>query len=146
VSRSALHHHVGLSVADLDEAEHWYVRAFGMDEVVERVELPEPPVRTVVLRASNGLRIELIERAGSQGRSFADPLEAASTRGFGYWALEVERPRADVRRSDLARRRARLATRGRGHARNPFRLRARSRGEPARADQPPSGGEDLVDQ
>jgi catechol 2,3-dioxygenase-like lactoylglutathione lyase family enzyme len=146
MSRSALHHHVGLSVADLDEAEHWYGRAFGMDEVVERVELPEPPVRTVVLRAPNGLRIELIERAGSQGRSFADPLEAASTRGFGHWALEVD---------DLAQTYGELtslgaepvwppadgATRGTrfAYVRDP-------EGNLLELIQPPSGGEDLVDQ
>jgi hypothetical protein len=58
--------------------------------VVEQFELPEPRVRTVVLRAANGLRIELIEREGSTAQRFNDPLEAALTRGYGRWALEVE--------------------------------------------------------
>ena len=44
--------------------------------MVEQFELPEPRVRTVVLRAANGLRIELIEREGSTAQTFKDPLEA----------------------------------------------------------------------
>jgi catechol 2,3-dioxygenase-like lactoylglutathione lyase family enzyme len=83
-------HHVGLSVADLDEQQRWYQQALGLSEVVERFELPEPHVRTVVLRAPNGLRVELIEREGSRAQTFSDPLEAALTQGFGHWALEVQ--------------------------------------------------------
>lgn len=48
-------HHVGLSVADLEAEERWYRLSLGLTEVVERVELPEPAVRTVVLRAPSGL-------------------------------------------------------------------------------------------
>ena len=83
-------HHVGLSVADLDAEKRWYQQAFGLDEVVERFELPEPRVRTVVLRAPNGLRIELIERAGSRAHSSENPLDAALTQGYGHWAIEVD--------------------------------------------------------
>lgn len=83
-------HHVSLSVADLDAEERWYEQVLGLAEVVERFELPEPPVRTVVLRAANGLRVELIERSGSRGQSFADPLDAAQTQGYGHWAVEVD--------------------------------------------------------
>src|SRR3984893_12075357 len=83
-------HHIGLSVADLDAQQRWYQQALGLDEVVEQFELPEPRVRTVVLRAANGLRVELIEREGSTAQMFSDPLEAALTRGYGHWALEVE--------------------------------------------------------
>jgi catechol 2,3-dioxygenase-like lactoylglutathione lyase family enzyme len=83
-------HHVSLSVADLDAEQRWYKQVLGLDEVVERFELPEPPVRTVVLRAANGLRIELIERSGSRVQTFADPLDAAQTQGYGHWALEVD--------------------------------------------------------
>jgi catechol 2,3-dioxygenase-like lactoylglutathione lyase family enzyme len=43
-----------------------------------------------VLRAPNGLRVELIEREGSRAQSFHDPLEAALTQGYGHWALEVD--------------------------------------------------------
>jgi catechol 2,3-dioxygenase-like lactoylglutathione lyase family enzyme len=57
---------------------------------VERFALAEPPVRTVVLRAPNGLRLELIERAGCRPQTFADPLDAAQTQGYGHWAVEVD--------------------------------------------------------
>jgi catechol 2,3-dioxygenase-like lactoylglutathione lyase family enzyme len=82
-------HHVGLSVADLDAEQRWYQLNFGLDEVVERVQLSEPPVRTVVLRAPSGLRLELIELAGSQPSSADNPLEAARTQTYGHLALEV---------------------------------------------------------
>ncbi|WP_405164465.1 VOC family protein [Nocardia sp. NBC_01499] len=36
------------------------------------------------------MRLELIERAGaSRNRAYADPLDAASTLGFGHWAVSV---------------------------------------------------------
>jgi catechol 2,3-dioxygenase-like lactoylglutathione lyase family enzyme len=81
---------IALSVGDLDAQQRWYQQALGLDEVVEHFELPEPRVRTVVLRAANGLRMELIEREGSTAETFSDPLEAALTRGYSHWALEVE--------------------------------------------------------
>jgi catechol 2,3-dioxygenase-like lactoylglutathione lyase family enzyme len=87
---TARSHHIGLSVAGLDAQQRWYQQTFGLDEVVEQFELPEPRVRTVVLRAANGLRVELIEREGSTAHTFKDPLEAALTQGYGHWALEVE--------------------------------------------------------
>jgi catechol 2,3-dioxygenase-like lactoylglutathione lyase family enzyme len=90
MSIGANFHHVSLSVADLDAEQRWYQQGLGLDEVVEQVELIEPSVRTVVLRAPNGLRVELIERAGSRAQTFADPLEAAQTQGYGHWALEVD--------------------------------------------------------
>lgn len=83
-------HHISLSVADLDAQQRWYVQALGLHEVVEQFELPDPPVRTVVLRASNGLRVELIERTGStRAQAFDDPLDASRTQGYGHLALEV---------------------------------------------------------
>jgi catechol 2,3-dioxygenase-like lactoylglutathione lyase family enzyme len=90
MSVSARTHHVSLSVADLDGMERWYRDAFGLREVVERFELAQPPVRTVVLRAPSGLRIELIERAGSIPDPFSDPLEAALRQGYVHWALEID--------------------------------------------------------
>jgi catechol 2,3-dioxygenase-like lactoylglutathione lyase family enzyme len=87
---SARFHHVSLSVADLDAQQRWYQQTLGLTEVVERFDLPSPRVRTVVLRAPNGLRVELIEREGSTGQTFRDPLETALSQGYGHWALEVE--------------------------------------------------------
>jgi catechol 2,3-dioxygenase-like lactoylglutathione lyase family enzyme len=88
---SASFHHISLSVADLDAALPWYQQALGLEEVVERYELPEPPVRTAVLQAPNGLRVELIERAGSvRPGSADDALDATRTQGYRHWALEVD--------------------------------------------------------
>ena len=84
-------HHVSLSVADLDAQKRWYQQALGFSEVIEQFEVPEPRVRTAVLRAPNGVQVELIERAGS-GRTevFGDPLDTARGQGYGHWALEVD--------------------------------------------------------
>jgi catechol 2,3-dioxygenase-like lactoylglutathione lyase family enzyme len=91
ISFSASFHHVSLSVADLDVALAWYQEALGLEDVVERFEIPEPLVRTAVLQARNGLRVELIERAGSvRPRGFDDALDATRTQGYGHWAIEVE--------------------------------------------------------
>lgn len=84
------HHHVSLAVLDLDAQEAWYGANFGFTEAIERLALPDLGVRTVVLRAANGLRVELIERAGTTSRSFPDPLTAAGEQGYGHWALAVD--------------------------------------------------------
>jgi catechol 2,3-dioxygenase-like lactoylglutathione lyase family enzyme len=60
-------HYVSLSVADLDAEQRWYQQALGLTDVMERFELPEPAVRTVVLRGPRGLQVELIERASFYG-------------------------------------------------------------------------------
>ena len=84
-------HHVSLSVANLDDQHVWYARSLGLTQVVERFELPEPRVRTVVLQAANGVRIELIERIGSsRGEIYSDALDASRGHGYGHWALEVD--------------------------------------------------------
>jgi catechol 2,3-dioxygenase-like lactoylglutathione lyase family enzyme len=83
-------HHTSLSVADLDAQRAWYGAALGLTEAVEEFQLGEPAVRTVVLQSGAGVRLELIERAGaSRDRGYADPLDAASTLGFGHWAVSV---------------------------------------------------------
>ena len=84
-------HHVCLSVADLDAQQRWYRQALGFTEVIEQFKLPEPPVRTAVLQAASGIRVELIERAGSRrGEVLGDPLDTARAQGYGHWALEVD--------------------------------------------------------
>jgi catechol 2,3-dioxygenase-like lactoylglutathione lyase family enzyme len=84
-------HHVSLSVADLAAQQRWYAEALGFTEVIEQFELPEPPVRTAVLQAAGGVRVELIERAGSARREvFGDPLDTVLGQGYGHWALEVD--------------------------------------------------------
>ncbi|HUN36383.1 MAG TPA: VOC family protein [Trebonia sp.] len=83
-------HHVSLSVADLDAQQSWYQRVLGFADVIEQFSLPEPPVRTVVLRSAAGLRLELIERTGSaRTEEYGDPLDTLRGQGYGHWAVEV---------------------------------------------------------
>jgi predicted enzyme related to lactoylglutathione lyase len=50
----------------------------------------EATARTAVLESDSGVRLELIERAGStRHRAYVDPLDAAASQGFGHWALAV---------------------------------------------------------
>lgn len=47
-------------------------------------------MQTAVRHAPQRSAVELIERAGSRAQTFADPLDAAQTQGYGHWALEVD--------------------------------------------------------
>jgi catechol 2,3-dioxygenase-like lactoylglutathione lyase family enzyme len=83
--------HVSISVADLDAQMAWYKRALGFTEVVEQYELPEPPVRTAILQAASDIRIEMIERGGSERTGeYSDPLDMTRSQGYGHWALNTE--------------------------------------------------------
>jgi catechol 2,3-dioxygenase-like lactoylglutathione lyase family enzyme len=64
-----LHHHVGLSVADLDRAKQWYADVLGMTPGFA-FELPRFGVRGCFMEG-HGTRVELFERAGSGGATFA---------------------------------------------------------------------------
>jgi catechol 2,3-dioxygenase-like lactoylglutathione lyase family enzyme len=82
--------HVSVSVADLDAQRAWYGDALGFRNLVEQVELADPPLRTAILAEPGGGRIELIERAGSAREAIhGDPLDAARGQGYGHWALRV---------------------------------------------------------
>ncbi len=81
-----LHHHVGLSVADLERAKKWYADVLGMTEGFA-FELPEFGVRGCFM-AGHGTRVELFERAGSGGGICGQhPPEALLTRGYGHVAF-----------------------------------------------------------
>ncbi|MCU1490472.1 MAG: glyoxalase/bleomycin resistance protein/dioxygenase [Acidimicrobiaceae bacterium] len=83
--------HVSISVAVLDAQLAWYGRALGFAEVVERYELPEPPVRTAVLKSGSGIRIELIERGDSErSGEYRDSLDMTPSQGYGHWAVDVD--------------------------------------------------------
>jgi catechol 2,3-dioxygenase-like lactoylglutathione lyase family enzyme len=82
--------HVGVSVADLDVQKKFYGDALGMTEVEEHLEMPDAGVRTAILRAPDGLKIELIERSGSEPQEFADAFDGAGVQGYFHWALHVE--------------------------------------------------------
>jgi len=82
-------HHVGLSVNDLNKIKKWYSDNFALVEE-QNFEMKEPKVRTVILMAKNGFRIELIELKGSKReREFTDPLNACTVQGYGHLAIEV---------------------------------------------------------
>ena len=81
--------HVGLTVADLAAMTAWYVDAFGL-EVEFEFALDHVDFRGAMLRRSDGWRIELLHRHGNAaGLQAANPVEAALTRGFGHFALDV---------------------------------------------------------
>lgn len=82
-------HHISLSVADLDTQEAWYRAALGLDQVDERLELPDAGVRTAVLSDGAGMRIEFTERTGSTPVNHPDPYAATSTQTFTHLALQV---------------------------------------------------------
>ncbi|SDM94002.1 VOC family protein [Actinacidiphila guanduensis] len=85
-------HHISLSVADLPALEAWYGRAFGLDRVEERLELPDAGVRTVVLSNPgdpDGLRVELVQRPGSEPAAPADAFAATAVQTYTHLALHV---------------------------------------------------------
>jgi catechol 2,3-dioxygenase-like lactoylglutathione lyase family enzyme len=82
--------HVGLSVADLDAQRRFYADALGLTEVEEQFEMPAARVRSAILRAGDGLKIELIERGGSAPQEFTDPYDGAGTQGYFHWAVYVD--------------------------------------------------------
>ncbi|WP_194916755.1 VOC family protein [Catenulispora rubra] len=82
-------HHISLSVADLDVQESWYRAALGLDQVEERLELPEAGVRTAILSNGAGLRVEFTERAGSTPIDTPDPFAATARQTFTHLALQV---------------------------------------------------------
>jgi catechol 2,3-dioxygenase-like lactoylglutathione lyase family enzyme len=82
--------HVGLSVADLDAQRRFYADALGLTQVEEQFEMPAAHVRSAILRAGNGLKIELIERGSSARQEFTDPYDGAGTQGYFHWAVYVD--------------------------------------------------------
>jgi catechol 2,3-dioxygenase-like lactoylglutathione lyase family enzyme len=83
-----LHHHVGLSVADLDRAKRWYADVLGMTEGFA-FELPSFGVRGCFMEG-HGTRVELLERAGSGGGAGGrQPPQTLLTRGYGHMAFAV---------------------------------------------------------
>jgi catechol 2,3-dioxygenase-like lactoylglutathione lyase family enzyme len=80
------HHHVGLSVSDLDSAKRWYANVLGMTQGFA-FELAQFGVRGCFMEG-HGTRVELFERAGSGGGiGGQDPPCALLTRGYGHVAF-----------------------------------------------------------
>src|SRR4051812_30816178 len=84
----ATEHHVGLVVADLAKQQAWYERAFGLVQVDGHQ--PTPDIRTAVLRAANGLQLELLESRGSiRDHRFETAMDGTKFPGYAHWALRV---------------------------------------------------------
>lgn len=82
--------HIGLSVKNLATMENWYINVFAMKEI-QKLDIAEYHVKTVLLQAPNGLGVELIEVAGAtRKRSYKDALDAAGDLGYGHLALTVK--------------------------------------------------------
>jgi lactoylglutathione lyase len=81
--------HVGLNVADLEEAERWYCAAFGFT-AQHRFTLEALDLRIIMLVDGNGQRFELLQRSGgTPGLRAATPVEAAATWGYGHVCFVV---------------------------------------------------------
>ena len=82
--------HVGISVADLEQACEWYCRALHLS-VETQFAVTGTDLRGIMLRHDSGYRIELLHRPGSApGLQPDSPLTAAGTRGYGHFCLCVE--------------------------------------------------------
>jgi glyoxylase I family protein len=82
--------HVGLNVADLHAAEHWYVEAFGyVRELEVRIDVVDLDI-VMLVHPERGDRLELLHRPGSRpGLRADDPPQAVLTEGFGHMAFDV---------------------------------------------------------
>lgn len=82
--------HLGLNVADLEAMVAWYTEALDL-KVEFEFALPQFAFRGAMLVSPDGYRIELLHRAGNRpGLQAGSPVEAALTRGYGHFALDVE--------------------------------------------------------
>ena len=105
----AQNNHVGLVVQDLAAEALWYRKAFGLAEIASH--RPTPAIRTVLLRAPNGLQLELVQAAGSRREHhFKTAVESTAVQGYGHWAVDVD---------DVARAYADLLAAGAASAKPP---------------------------
>jgi catechol 2,3-dioxygenase-like lactoylglutathione lyase family enzyme len=56
-------HHVSINVADVAEAEHFYLDLLGL----QRIDRPDIGIGGTWMQADNGIQIHLVELAGSEG-------------------------------------------------------------------------------
>jgi lactoylglutathione lyase len=83
------HHHVGVSVADLDRSKKWYADVLEMTEGFA-FDLPAFGVRGCFM-VGHGTRVELFERQGSGGGiGWQEPPAAMLTRGYGHVAFAID--------------------------------------------------------
>ena len=94
--------YIGISVGNLQAQKQFYMAVFATDTIEAEMDLPDAGIRTVILRASSGLRIELIERVGSVARPHIGPHEQSNTQGFSHLAVRVGNLANAVRTVDRA--------------------------------------------
>jgi lactoylglutathione lyase len=89
VSELSTFDHVGLNVGDIAAMTRWYTDALDLKLEFE-FSLPDIAFTGAMLASAQGYRIELLHRAGNRpGLQAADPVDAALTRGYGHFALDV---------------------------------------------------------
>jgi catechol 2,3-dioxygenase-like lactoylglutathione lyase family enzyme len=82
--------HIGVSVADLDRSLDWYEKVLGFTPGY-RFEEPGKGLRGAFAIAPDGVRIELLERTGSQpARDHTNPFRAAEFHGYHHVCLAVD--------------------------------------------------------
>jgi catechol 2,3-dioxygenase-like lactoylglutathione lyase family enzyme len=83
--------HIGLSVANLEVQQEFYMNILGFNVVVQNFTLQQPiEIRTIKVQNHDGVIVELIERTGSaRDEHFANPLDATKLQGYFHWALLV---------------------------------------------------------
>lgn len=82
------HHHVGLSVTDLDAAQKWYADVLGMT-LGYAFEIAPLGIRGCFMEG-HGTRVELLQRPGARGGiGGQEPPGAMLTLGFGHIAFRV---------------------------------------------------------
>lgn len=87
---SATLEYFAVSVGDLEWQRRFYADAFGLVTVEAELEIGEAGVRSVIIAAENGLRVELIERTGSVNRGPMDAIGRAGQQGYTHVALRVK--------------------------------------------------------
>ena len=99
-------HHVGLVVEDLDRSARWYADVLGLERGFD-FEIPDTSVRGCFVGRTDGVQIELFERAGSApGPARPDPVAALAHRGYGHICLTSEDLEAEFARMVSAGARA----------------------------------------
>src|SRR5918996_568158 len=88
--------HVGLNVADLAAMVAWYAEALDL-KVEFEFALPEFAFTGAMLISPEGYRVELLHRDGSSpGLQAGSPVDAALTRGYSHFALDVADPEGNL--------------------------------------------------
>jgi catechol 2,3-dioxygenase-like lactoylglutathione lyase family enzyme len=81
--------HAGVSVADLQRSERFYRKVLGFDVVEDRFVFEQHELKGVVLTNTQGARVELFERKGSQPTGPHHQIQSTRMQGWFQFALAV---------------------------------------------------------